>query len=199
MHYEEIKTLEDQVNTQGTKLWQKMNDNSKAVKMRAMFVQEHGGFFLQEGRWWKWKSPVDERNGYWLKRVDTGEKVFFENMTEFGEKNGLSSVKICELLNGKRKTYKGWTAVEIRAVKEGQGSFKKEKKTPKQKVAITKSITLIDTTTNQVIYVTNISQFAKLNNLDYGNLKKVAAGKMKSYKNLKLFNPLEKYTESPEG
>lgn len=199
MHYEEIKTLEDQVNTQGTKLWQKMNDNSKAVKMRAMFVQEHGGFFLQEGRWWKWKSPVDERNGYWLKRVDTGEKVFFENMTEFGEKNGLSSVKICELLNGKRKTYKGWTAVEIRAVKEGQGSFKKEKKAPKQKVAITKSITLIDTTTNQVIYVTNISQFAKLNNLDYGNLKKVAAGKMKSYKNLKLFNPLEKYTESPEG
>ena len=199
MEYQEIKTLEDQVNTRGTKLWQRMNDNSKAEKMRSIFVQEHGGFFIQEGRYWKWKSPVDERNGYWLKRVDTEEKVFFENMTEFGNKHGLAPVKICELLNGKRKTYKGWTAVEIRAVKDRQGSFKKEKKEERVKIPITKTVTLIDTTTNQVLYVTNISQFAKLNNLDYANLKKLAAGKMKTYKNLKLFNPLEKYTESPEG
>jgi hypothetical protein len=27
------------------------------------------------------QSPVQQKNGYWLKRVDTGEKAFFENMT----------------------------------------------------------------------------------------------------------------------
>jgi hypothetical protein len=61
------------------------------------------------------------KNGYWLKRVDTGEKVFFSNMTEFGEQHGLTPVKICELLNGKRKTYKGWTANELREVKATEG------------------------------------------------------------------------------
>jgi hypothetical protein len=199
MHYQEIKTLEDMVNTRGSKLWTQMNDNSKAAKFRAAFVQQNGGFFIQEGRYWKWKSPVEEKNGYWLKRADTGEKVFFENMTEFGKQNGLTAVKICELLNGKRKTYKGWTAVEIRAVKETNGANVKEKKPKKKKIAITNSAIFIDTNTNEILQVPNISEFAKTNNLDYANLRKVATGKAKSYKNLKLFNPLEKYKESSEG
>lgn len=199
MQYEEIKTIEDQVNTKGSKLWLKMNDNSKAAKMRAHFVERYGGFFIADGRYWKWKSPVDEKNGYWLKRVDTGEKTFFENMSEFGRQNGLTPVKICELLNGKRKTYKGWTAVEIRPVKDGEGSHVKEKKEKKQKIRITKPATFVNKETGEIIHVLNVSQFAKLNNLDYGNLKKLVSGKMKSYKNLKLYNPLEKYTESPEG
>jgi hypothetical protein len=199
MHYQEIKTLEDMVNTRGSKLWTQMNDNSKAAKFRAAFVQQHGGFFIQEGRYWLWKSPIEEKNGYWLKRADTGEKVFFENMTEFGKQHGLTAVKICELLNGKRKTYKGWTAVEIRAVKETNGANVKEKKPKKKKIAITNSAIFIDTNTNEILQVPNISEFAKTNNLDYANLRKVATGKAKSYKNLKLFNPLEKYKESSEG
>ena len=199
MQYQQLKTLEEQVNSRGTKLWLQMNDNSKAAKMRSIFVQQHGGFFILDGRYWKWKSPVDEKNGYWLKRVDTEEKVFFENMSEFAKNNGMTAVKICELLNGKRKTYKGWTAVEIRPVKDGEGSHKKEKKEKPKKIPITKSAILIDTSTGFTINVTNISQFAKANNLDYANMKKLVAGKLKSYKNLKLYNPLEKYKESPEG
>jgi hypothetical protein len=199
MKYQELKTIEDQVNTKGSKLWTQMNDNSKALKMRTLFVQQHGGFFIQDGRYWKWKSPVEEKNGYWLKNIQTNEKVFFENMSEFGRNNGLTAVKICELLNGKRKTYKGWTAVEIREVKDGEGSYKKEKKPKKEKVSITKSAILVDMTTNELIHITNIFQFAKTNKIDYGHLKKVVSGKMKSYKNLKLYNPLEKYNASSEG
>ena len=137
--YHEQKTLEEQVNTRGTKLWTQMNDNSKAAKFRTLFVQNNGGFFVQEGNYWVWKTPVDESNGYWLKRVDTGEKVFFSNMTEFAKQQGMTSVKICELLNGKRKTYKGWTAVEIRAVKQTEGANVKQKKPKKKKVKITNS------------------------------------------------------------
>ena len=133
MQYREEKTLETIVNTKGTKLWIKMNDNSKAQKNRNLFVQQHGGFFIKEGSYWKWKCEEDKLNGYWLKKVDTEEKVFFENMSEFGRNNGLTAVKICELLNGKRKTYKGWTAVEIREVKDGEGSYKKEKNQRKKR------------------------------------------------------------------
>ena len=45
----------------------------------------------------------------------------------------------------------------------------------------------------QIINVTNIGQFAKENNMDPNALYKVARGKLKSYKNLRIFNPLEKY------
>lgn len=199
MEYHELKTLEDQVNSRGSRLWTQMNDNSKAPKLRDLFVKKHGGFFIQDGNYWRWKSPIEEKNGYWLKRVDTGEKVFFENMSEFSRQNQIGVVKICELLNGKRKTYKGWTAVEIRPVKATEGPRVKQKKPKKVKIPITKEVTLFDMNTNQILHIPNLSEFAKTNNLDYANLRKIAIGKAKTYKNLKLYNPLEKYKETPEG
>jgi hypothetical protein len=199
MNYQELKTIEDMVNTRGSKLWIQMNDNSKAAKRRALFVQQHGGFFILEDKYWRWKSPIEEKNGYWLKRVDTGEKVFFENMSEFAKTQGMTAVKICELLNGKRKTYKGWTAVELRPVQETQGSIPKQKKPKKQKIPIKMGTILVDTTTNQILNISSIADFAKENNLDYANLRKVALGKAKSYKNLKLYNPINRYTDSAEG
>lgn len=198
MRYFEHKTIEDQVNTRGTKLWTMMNDNSKAEKQRNKFVEEHGGFFTREGRYWKWTSAIDEKNGYWLKRVDTGEKVFFDNMTEFGKNNGLTAVKICELLNGKRKTYKGWTAQEIRPVKSEVGSYEKIQKPKKKKTAIAKSAVLVDISTGTMIPVNNMFQFAKDNNFDYSAIKKLVKGKLKTYKNLKLYDPLEIYKHPPE-
>ena len=175
-----------------------MNENSKAANNRNWFVQQNGGFFSKIGRQWLWTSAVKEKNGYWLKRVDTEEKVFFENMTEFGNQHGLTPVKICELLNGKRKTYKGWTAVEIREVKDGVGSHEKVKEETPKKIAITKTHIFIDMATKQQVVVPNLFQFAKANNFDYTSLKKLAKGKIKSYKNLKLYNPLEGYKDSPD-
>jgi predicted transcriptional regulator len=46
--------------------------------------------------------------------------------------------------------------------------------------------------------VPNLSQFAKQNSLDYSALKKLVNGKAKTYKNLKVYNPLEKYKHSQE-
>lgn len=176
-----------------------MNDNSKSEKHRLKFVEEHGGFFVREGRYWKWNTPVTERNGYWLKRVDTGEKTFFSNMAEFGDREGMSSVKICELLNGKRKTYKGWTAVEVREVKHDVGPNIKEQEEKPKKIAITKSVTFYNRVTKEVMPVANIGEFARLNNLDPNALYKVSRGALKSYKNLELYNPLKIMSDSPES
>lgn len=191
MEIHELKTFEDEVNRRGSRYWIRMNDNSKAAANRQQFIEEHKGFFERNGRYWVWRSPVEEKNGYWLKRVDTEEKTFFSNMKEFGEKNGLSAVKICELLNGKRKTYKGWTAVETRAVKDGVGSYVNEKPAERQKVVAYNGATFQKIDTKEVFYIDNIAEYAKQNNIVKSNLYKVARGKMKSYKGLKLYNPLE--------
>jgi hypothetical protein len=192
MEYHQQRTLQESVNSRGTKLWVRMNDNSKAAKQRAAFVAEHGGFFSKTPGGWVWNTPVQEQNGYWLRNINTNEKVFFTSMTEFGSKNGLTPVKICELLNGKRKTYNGWTAVELREVGEG-GRIQRAKEEKPKKVAITKSAIFINTKTNEVLNIANIYQYAKDNQIDANSLYKVARGKLKSYKNLKLYNPLEKY------
>jgi len=180
MAYREEKTVWNEVNNRGTKLWTMMNDNSKASKHRARFVQEHGGFFTQEGRYWVWTNPVKEHNGYWLKRVGTEEKVFFESMTEFGEKHGLTPVKICELLNGKRKTYKGWTAVEIRAVKEGVGSHENlEIKINKKIIPVKKNENLsklVDKTNIKdldIKYKKSIEDIKKANDLGYKSVDNI--------------------------
>ena len=94
-----------------------------------------------------------------MKRVDTGEKTFFENMTEFGKQQGMSAVKICELLNGKRKTYKGWTAVELRAVKETVGSFENVKEKEKPKVITYNGETFQNIITKEIFYIENIAEY----------------------------------------
>ena len=191
MEIKKIKSEIDDVNRHGSKIWLKMNDNSKAPLMRQQFVNSNGGSFYKEGRYWKWRSPITEKNGYWLKKVDTEEKVFFENMTEFGKIRGLTPVKICELMNGKRKTYKGWTAVELRAVKENVGSNIKEKEPERTKVKIYNGATFKNIVTGEVFYVDNIPEYCRQHGMNSSNLYKIANGKAKSYKNLKLYNPLE--------
>jgi hypothetical protein len=185
------KNIYDEVNRKNSQMWIRMNDNSRASAAREQFVKNHGGFFEKRKKNWYWVSPVKEKNGYRLKNINTNEIVFFENMKEFGEKHGLSSVKICELLNGKRKTYKGWTANELREVKEGTGQHVKEKEKKATIVKVYNGATFKNINTNEIFYVENISEFAKNNNINSGNLYKVAKGKMKSYKGLKLFNPLD--------
>lgn len=191
MEIRELKNMEDFVNRRGSKYWIMMNDSSKAKLHREAHIKKYGGFFEKQDRFFIWRSPVEEKNGYWLKNIHTNEKTFFSNMKEFGEKNGLTAVKICELLNGKRKTYKGWTAVEIREVKDGVGSNIKAKNEPKKKIKVFEGATFQNMETKQVFFVDNISEYAKANNINGGNLYKVARGKMKSYKGLKLYNPLE--------
>jgi hypothetical protein len=190
MHYEEIKTVEQQVNKKGSKLWIKMNDNSRASINRNNFVTANGGFFKPEGRYFIWIPPEVEQNGYWLLNVITQQKEFFTNMGEWAEKHGMTSVKVCELLNGKRKTYKGWTASELRDVKETKGSHQKVKIKKSKKVAITKNVTFQNKETKEIVNVSNISQFAKQNNLNSKELYKVARGAAKSHKNLILYVPI---------
>jgi hypothetical protein len=186
-----LKTLEEQVNRKNSPLWLRMNDNSKSSLFREKFIKDNGGFFEKQGKYWKWVSQTRVNNGYWLAKVETGEKVFFENMTQFGKENGLSPVKICELMNGKRKTYKGWTASEIRELKTTPGSYLKEKKEEPKKVKSFNGATFQRIDTKEVFHIDNIAEYARLNNINKSNLYKVAIGKMKSYKGLKLFNPLD--------
>lgn len=186
MHRERIVDLEERINRRNTKLWFMMNENSRSHLHREKFVQDNGGMFYKNDRGeWMWKNDYVVKNGYWLKRKDTGEKVFFENMSEFCRKNDLSIVKICEIMNGKRKSYKGWEPVEIRAVKDGPGSHKNIGTNPannKKYEVVTQTAIFKNWLTNEIVLVNNIPEFAQKINGQKKELYLVAQGKKKSYK-----------------
>jgi DNA-binding phage protein len=62
-------------------------------------------------------------------------------------------------------------------------------------LSVQKALKEID---GEIIVIDNMAQYAKERGWDHRNLYKVARGKAKSYKNLKLFNPLEQYRPSPD-
>lgn len=190
MEYIEQKLPQEEVNRKGSKLWIQMNDNSRAKTMRESFVKQYGGFFKQVKKEWVWVSPVEQKNGFWLINMKTNTPEFFTNMGEFAKANGMTSVKVCEVLNGKRKSYKGWTALETRPVKETVGQHVKEKVQKKKKIGVPKMVNLVNIETNEVIVVANIKQFAKEHGIFPANLYKLVNGKAQTVKNFKLHTPI---------
>jgi hypothetical protein len=186
MHRERIVDIEERVNRRNTKLWFMMNENSRSHLHREKFVQDNGGMFYQNDKGeWLWRNDYIVKNGYWLKRKDTGEKVFFESMSEFCKKHDLSIVKICEIMNGKRKSYKGWEPVEIRPVKETPGASRSIGENPANKKKyeiVTQTAIFKNWETNEIVLVTNIPEFAKKINGQKKELYMVAKGQKKSYK-----------------
>jgi hypothetical protein len=186
MHRERIVDIEERVNKRNTKLWFMMNENSRSALHREQFVRDNGGMFYQNPKGeWLWKNDYLVKNGYWLKRKDTGEKVFFENMSEFCRKHDLSIVKICEIMNGKRKSYKGWEPVEVRAVKDGPGGHKSIGENPannKKYEIVTQTAIFKNWKTNEIILVTNLSEFCKKINGSTKEVYLLAQGKKHSYR-----------------
>ena len=186
MHRERIVDIETRVNKRNTKLWFMMNENSRASMHREHFVQQNGGMFYQNERGdWLWRNEFVVKNGYWLRKRETGEKVFFDNMSEFCRKHDLSIVKICEIMNGKRKSYKGWEPIEVRDVKEGPGAHKNIGENPihkKDYEVVTKTAIFKNWKTNEIILVTNISEFCKKINGSSKDVYAVANGNKHSYR-----------------
>lgn len=195
MHKERIVDIAERVNKRNTKLWFMMNENSRAPLHRDQFVKEHGGMFYQNEKGeWIWRTEFALKNGYWLRKRDTGEKVFFENMSEFCRKHDLSIVKICEIMNGKRKSYKGWEPLEIRPVKDGPGSHKNIGENPdtkKKYEVVYQSAIFKNWLTNEIVLVTNIPDFANRISGDFKELYNLAQGKKKFYKEWTLASSSE--------
>lgn len=88
-------------------------------------------------------------------------------------------------MNGKRKSYKGWEPVEVRAVKDGPGSHKNIGTNPannKKYEVVTQTAIFKNWLTNEIVLVNNIPEFAQKINGQKKELYLVAQGKKKSYK-----------------
>jgi hypothetical protein len=121
----------EHVNRKNTRIWVRMNEDSRSSYFRDKFVKEHGGQFVKDGRYWKWieldfeqmikehfeqlmknfemPAPVvtkERGKAYVFKK--NNEEVHIQNLLEYCMDNNLMRSAMYDLMNGKRKSYKGY-------------------------------------------------------------------------------------------
>ena len=120
----------DHVNKRNTRTWIRLNEDAKSGMFRDKFIQQFGGKFVKEGRYWKWleldfekiflqeieekikefKIPepvIKVERGKSFVFTKNGEEVYVKNLLEFCMDNKLVRGAMYDLMSGKRKIYKG--------------------------------------------------------------------------------------------
>jgi hypothetical protein len=121
----------DHVNKRNTRTWIRLNEDAKSGMFREKFIQQFGGKFVKEGRYWKWleldfekmflqeieekvkefKIPepvIKVERGKSFVFTKNGEEVYVKNLLEFCMDNKLVRGAMYDLMSGKRKIYKGY-------------------------------------------------------------------------------------------
>jgi len=121
----------DHVNKRNSRTWIRLNEDAKSGMFRNKFIQQFGGKFVKEGRYWKWleldfekmflqeieekvkefKIPeplIKVERGKSFVFTKNGEEVYVKNLLEFCMDNKLVRGAMYDLMSGKRKIYKGY-------------------------------------------------------------------------------------------
>ena len=121
----------DHVNKRNSRTWIRLNEDAKSGMFREKFIQQFGGKFVKEGRYWKWleldfekmflqeieekvkefKIPepvIKVERGKSFVFTKNGEEVYVKNLLEFCMDNKLVRGAMYDLMSGKRKIYKGY-------------------------------------------------------------------------------------------
>ena len=99
----------EEVNRKNSVTWTACNDDSRSNYWRSLFLEQFGGEFVKNGRYWLWKEEekVDDKH-YFLYSDSNNNVVKIDNMSTFCKENKLSRSAMYEVKLGKRKQYKGY-------------------------------------------------------------------------------------------
>ena len=108
------------VNRRNTKTWVKMNDDSKSHIWRSKFIQEHGGEFIKNGRFWEWQTihssvtdEVIEQTPMYEFKDSEGKTYLVDNLMKFCREHDLNKSAIYKVMGGERNHHKGFTCRKV--------------------------------------------------------------------------------------
>ena len=110
------------VNRRNTKEWALFNGNSRGANNRAKFLEKHGGEFKQVGAEWVWESKVrktiqfthtKKKRTIYIFTDKEGIKYITDNFTGFCKDRKINDSAMYDVINGKRKSFKGFTVERI--------------------------------------------------------------------------------------
>ena len=104
----------EEVNKPNSSTWTRINDDSRKQHFRKEFLQKFGGEFIPRNNGFvEWKR-AEEKKTQPVRIISVinpeGIEVQIENFTKYCRDNDLSRSAMYEVLKGKRKQHKGFTA-----------------------------------------------------------------------------------------
>ena len=112
------------VNKPNTREWGLFNENSRGASNREKLIQKHGGSFTKIGKNWVWNYKIKKnivfpnsakKRNIFIFTDKQGIKYITDNFESFCRDRDINTSAMHEVVNGKRKTFKGFTAERIRA------------------------------------------------------------------------------------
>ena len=112
----------DNVNKRNTREWAFFNGNSRGATNRAKFIEKHGGEFKRVGVEWIWESRVrktiefshtKKKRTIYIFTDQEGIKYITDNFTGFCKDRNINDSAMYDVINGKRKRFKGFTVERI--------------------------------------------------------------------------------------
>jgi hypothetical protein len=107
------------INKNNSREWVKCNDDAKAARNRENFINEHGGVFIRNGRYWRWKEEIIKKDGndnskkeYIFINKD-GIEFIVNNFSKFCRQNDLNKGAMFKVLSGARGHHKGFTVKRL--------------------------------------------------------------------------------------
>jgi hypothetical protein len=108
--------LRQLVNRKNSRAWVKANESNNSDLYRNAFVQKYGGMFERMGGVWVWRDKVANKvadpTKLWIFHKSDGMTYMVQNFMDFCRIHDLSKSAMYELMNGKRKSHKGFVKVE---------------------------------------------------------------------------------------
>lgn len=112
----------DNVNKRNTREWALFNGNSKGRVNRDKFVEKYGGSFKQQGNEWIWVrdtvktlvfTHTKKKRTIYIFTDKDGMKYITDNFTGFCRERKINDSAMYDVINGKRKSFKGFTVARI--------------------------------------------------------------------------------------
>tara|TARA_R100000657_G_C4667432_1_gene111500 strand:+ start:995 stop:1348 length:354 start_codon:yes stop_codon:yes gene_type:complete len=110
------------ININNTREWIKCNEDTFAPRWRQIFVEQNGGEFVHNGRFWQWqenatikeeKSEVaNEKQLYIITKPDGGQ-VTIDNLSKFCREHKLNKSTMYLVMNGKRNHHKHYKCAKV--------------------------------------------------------------------------------------
>jgi len=112
----------DNVNKRNSREWSLFNENSRGENNRARFVEKYGGEFVKINKSWVWNSRVKKKMDFahtkkkrtiYIFTDKDGIKYITDNFTSFCKDRNINDAAMYDVINGKRKSFKGFTVERI--------------------------------------------------------------------------------------
>ena len=110
------------VNRRNTREWAFFNGNSRGEQHRNKLIEKHGGYWEKKGREWYWHNNTVKTLNFpnttkpraiFLFTNKDGTNYITDNFTGFCREHSINASAMHEVLQGKRKQFKGFVVTRF--------------------------------------------------------------------------------------